>query len=53
MKQVFHSIGSSVIRPSKLVFPEIKGELSLAPEIEDLINDPVYPTEEEMIIVSY
>jgi len=42
------TINSSVISPSKLVFPKIKGEFSISPEIADLINEPVYPTEEQL-----
>ena len=41
-------ISFRIIRPSIITFPKIKGKLSLSPEIEDLINDPVYPTEEKL-----
>lgn len=37
-----------IIRPSEIVFPKIKGNLVLSPEIETLINDPVYPTKERL-----
>jgi len=41
-------ISFRIIRPSKLVFPKIKGKLTLSPEIETLVNNPVYPTEEQL-----
>jgi len=37
-----------IIRPSKILFPKIKGKLSLSPEIEALVNNPIYPTEEQL-----
>jgi len=41
-------ISFRIIRPSKIVFPKIKGKLTLSSEIESLINNPVYPTEEQL-----
>ena len=39
-------ISFRIIRPKKLVFPKIKRKLELSPEIEELLNEPVYPTDE-------
>ena len=33
---------------TKIVMPKLDKELSMSPEIEALINDPVYPTEEQL-----
>lgn len=41
-------ISFRIIRPQKLVFPKIKGKLKLSPEIETLINEPVFPTDERL-----
>jgi len=41
-------ISFRIIRPSKIMFPKIKGKLTLIPEIETLLNNPVYPTEEQL-----
>jgi len=41
-------ISFRVIRSAQMVFPKIKGKLSLSSEIETLLNDPVYPTEENL-----
>jgi len=37
-----------IIRPSTMVFPEVKKKLTLSTEIETLLNDPVYPTKEQL-----
>ena len=41
-------ISFRIIRPSTITFPKLKKPLSLAPEIEALINDPVYPTDDRL-----
>lgn len=41
-------ISFRIIRPSEIMFPKIKGPLSLSPEIEALINNPVYPSEDRL-----
>jgi len=41
-------ISFRIIRPSKIVFPKVKGKLKLSPEIEALLNDPVYPSDESL-----
>lgn len=33
---------------TKIVLPKLEKELSMSPEIEALINDPVYLTEEQL-----
>lgn len=33
---------------TKIIFPKIHEEPSISPEIEALINNPVYPTEEQL-----
>lgn len=37
-----------IIRPAALAFPKLKEPLKMSPEIESLISDPVYPSEEDL-----
>ena len=41
-------ISFRIIRPQGFVFPKLKEKLSISPEIEALMYDPVYLTEEQL-----
>lgn len=41
-------ISFKIIRPKRLVFPPLKTSLQLSPEMKQMIDNPVQPTEEQL-----
>lgn len=37
-----------IIRPKQLEFPKLRRRLSLSPEMKELIDNPVFPTEQQL-----